>query len=83
MTDVLREFLRWLFWGTLYLATFLTALLLVMPLPMPLFMRLSIVGVFAVGIAVDVERKRREGPPRRHGGPGGGRMIPTSGRIKA
>jgi hypothetical protein len=58
MFDGLINGLRWVFWGTVYALVLLTALVLVMSLPLPSSVRLGFMLVFVWGIVLDVRRKR-------------------------
>lgn len=57
--DVLREFLRWAFWGLVYLMTFTGGVLAAAQMPVPSPLRLFLIATVLYGIAVDVLHKRR------------------------
>ena len=56
--DVLERFLRWIFWGLVYLMVLVTALVMtvgMVPLPDP--MKWAMFGVFVWGVVLDASRK--------------------------
>ena len=57
--DVLRQFLRWVFWGLVYLMTFTGAMLASAQMPVAPPLRMFLIATVLYGIAVDVLHKRR------------------------
>lgn len=57
--DLLVQFLRWTFWGVVYLMTFCGALLASVSMPLAQPLRMFLIATVLYGIAVDVLHKQR------------------------
>ena len=57
--DVLRQFLRWTFWGLVYLMTICGGILASLAMPVPQPVRMFFIATVLYGIAVDILHKHR------------------------
>lgn len=61
--DSLREWLRWAFWGFVYLTTLTVAVVVFWRMPFSQELRWCFLAVFVIGIVVDILHKLRPEPP--------------------
>lgn len=81
-TRLMQEALRWIFWGVVYLAVALVAVIValghlaaVFPAPA----RWAVLGVFLYGLVLDARTKARRTPPQARP-PSGGDLTPVGPR---
>ncbi|WP_030528913.1 hypothetical protein LG324_06420 [Phycicoccus jejuensis] len=78
--DTITSALRWTFWSLVYLAAALVAMIVSLGMAgpyLPLPLRFALLGVFYVGIALDVRHKLRGG---RDGAPSDGEPVRVTRR---
>ena len=83
MTGMMQEALRWIFWGILYLAIVLVAMIISFGMLTPYFpnpVRWAIFATFLYGIALDVRTKAGSRTPSKPGPPSGGDLEPSHAR---
>lgn len=73
---VVGELLRWIWWGLIYLAVFLTAVLVIfVDVPATLPVKLALLTAFMYGIALDARRVWRSTDRDRPRRPDGGDLA--------
>lgn len=81
----MQQALRWIFWGLVYLAVALTAMVVSLGMLGPYFsaeVRWVIFGVFLYGIALDAKHKAGGGGQSGNRPPSGGELVSSSARRR-